>query len=858
MNYSLIFVRSSYPYFIYPMKPFFSILFSLTFVLVFWQSAQPVKYHPRPTDRAEEQEEGASHEAEREEYIENMHRTAPGVNWHEIEMQNAKALNLARSLQAKTTSNDTIAGNIIGEWQEVGSKNQAGRVLFAEYNPSTHDVFAAADGGSIWKGKDDGTGWLPLTHDFQIPNVHYMKNYSLPSGANRIVVAANNNKVDGIFYKDDNDPIWHTPTGVAYNTIKDNGRVFQCVANPTKIYLLATDSTEYALYESSDFGETFSRIVHLSFFVMGNASQIDIWTDEDSNGDLYVIGKNKCYKVVNNQLVVQGTIAASGPSKENLCGATINGTTYLYAHLLNNNANNLYVSANGGVNWTYKGTQTNNMFMQNSLGCSSTQPNLLFWGAVDSYRSTDAGTSWTTINNWYEYYDFPATKLHADIPCARSFPKGNGETTVITTDGGIFVSQDGGINFQNITLSGLQNAQYYDTYTHPTQTNYVWAGAQDQGFQRANTVGTGLRNFTQLISGDYGQIGSGDGGYSLWAVYPGFAMFYDNYQQVSYAGSWDFTMTGNLWIPPLMVEPNDPITAHIAGGKISGTGNYLVTLEYGSGNVMATQEPYNFLSPITAIKHSLLNTDYRFVTTDNGKFFVSTNKGQNWTNPSGGMPDGHYFYGNALLPSPSILNRVIVGGSGYNNPAVYASDNLGQTFYPMNNGLPATLVYDLACTPGEGLIFAATEAGPYVYKAADAKWYYLGGTSAPAETYWSVEYIPALKTARFGTYGRGIWDFVLDPSSLTKIEQSSEISLQLYPNPNQGTFHIKGENLIASEIQCAVFDASGKQVAEVCAAIGSAPDDILIQIENLHKGLYFVEIRNEKKRWRKGERLIID
>ena len=36
------------------------------------------------------------------------------------------------------------------------------------------------------------------------------------------------------------------------------------------------------------------------------------------------------------------------------------------------------------------------------------------------------------------------------------------------------------------------------------------------------------------------------------------------------------------------------------------------------------------------------------------------------------------------------------------------------------------------------------------------------GVSAPDQTYWSVEYIDEINTARFGTYGRGIWDFVID------------------------------------------------------------------------------------------------
>ena len=36
------------------------------------------------------------------------------------------------------------------------------------------------------------------------------------------------------------------------------------------------------------------------------------------------------------------------------------------------------------------------------------------------------------------------------------------------------------------------------------------------------------------------------------------------------------------------------------------------------------------------------------------------------------------------------------------------------------------------------------------------------GLSAPDQTYWSLEYVPEIHTARFGTYGRGIWDFIID------------------------------------------------------------------------------------------------
>jgi hypothetical protein len=32
---------------------------------------------------------------------------------------------------------------------------------------------------------------------------------------------------------------------------------------------------------------------------------------------------------------------------------------------------------------------------------------------------------------------------------------------------------------------------------------------------------------------------------------------------------------------------------------------------------------------------------------------------------------------------------------------------------------------------------------------------------APEQEYWDVDFVDAQNTARFSTYGRGIWDFVL-------------------------------------------------------------------------------------------------
>jgi hypothetical protein len=125
-------------------------------------------------------------------------------------------------------------------------------------------------------------------------------------------------------------------------------------------------------------------------------------------------------------------------------------------------------------------------------------------------------------------------------------------------------------------------------------------------------------------------------------------------------------------------------------------------------------------------------------------------------------PSPQYFYGSTIEPSPVELGIVYIGGSGYSNSPVYQSSNHGVSFQSMSAGLPNTLVFQLATSDGGELLFAATEVGPYVYDVYEEEWFDLAGVFAPDQTYWTVDYVPALQTARFATYGRGIWDFILD------------------------------------------------------------------------------------------------
>jgi hypothetical protein len=214
----------------------------------------------------------------------------------------------------------------------------------------------------------------------------------------------------------------------------------------------------------------------------------------------------------------------------------------------------------------------------------------------------------------------------------------------------------------------------------------------------------------------------------------------------------------------------------IGGGNINGgRGSYLTKLSYNSaqGFITAVQYPHNFRGQllgltmgISAIATTVANPNRYYVATEDGTFFYSNDAGANWgISPTFGAtgPTAFYLYGNAILASKTNADLVYYGGSGYSNPGFYRSTDGGVNFTALTNGLPATLISDLAFSQNEQFVFAATDAGAYVFSVANNQWYSLqdvAGTPA-AVKYTSVEFVAASNTARFATYGRGVWDLVL-------------------------------------------------------------------------------------------------
>jgi hypothetical protein len=243
-------------------------------------------------------------------------------------------------------------------------------------------------------------------------------------------------------------------------------------------------------------------------------------------------------------------------------------------------------------------------------------------------------------------------------------------------------------------------------------------------------------------------------------VYPGFVLVAEQRPSGGVRLHWNTEFPvgeTHHWLPFILADPDDPEAFYFCGRRIH---RYERT---STSTWTPTQMPHLFAADqsdyVSALAIAPSSTDHWYAATYRGAIWASSDRGQTWTEASiVGGPDPQYLTGMALVVDPDDAQTVYVGGSGYAEKAVYRSTDGGVTFEPFATGLPQTLVFDLALHAPTGDLFAAAESGPYRWTAASGRWASLLDGEAPMTTYWSVEALT--RSVRFGTYGRGIWDWV--------------------------------------------------------------------------------------------------
>ncbi|HEY2290194.1 MAG TPA: hypothetical protein VGM86_05765 [Thermoanaerobaculia bacterium] len=706
----------------------------------------------RPPAFGEEEDRDGGSERERlDRWIESRHRAAPGVDWHAIEAANLRAA-LAR-MAAPARGPQPV-------WHERGPVNMAGATAFTAVRPDGRTLLVASLRGGIFSGTPGGKAWTRLTDSLG----SYLRGFVVSSPPETWVAAAFSLRNAQVYASRNHGTSWSEPHGLpplydVYELLQDGG-------DHRTIYLLAA-----AFAPSGDVVPILarSRDGGLSFTVVYQGTSYEqpgLWTSRISAGPLYLMSHGQL-SISTDQGDSFSPLGAIDPTvTRTVLRGSEAGAPTLYAAAGQGSPSDLYVSEDGGRTWEKRFHSSGISLLGNSLVASPWDPDLVLFGFTNGWRSTDGGRSFTQINDWSDYYADPAGNLHADVRGLQFFLYRGQETLFLPTDGGTYMSTDGGASVHNITLNGLPNAQIYSTWSSSASPDLFVAGSQDQGFQqsirpRGGRPGSPLST-AQRISGDYGNLTSASHDLAdVFAFYPGYLFFY------SPGGDFESSvfaplpaMSAGSFFATSAADPDDPSTVYVAG-------DHIWKMRYLGGEDFAqTQLPQSF-SPdnkdyVSALAIAPADHNLWYAATFEGHLWYSRDHGATWTESESTRQSSFFYSANtALLVSASDPLTCFAAGSGYSGPSVLVTRDGGVHWSPLADGLPPTIVWSLAFDgPATQTLYAATDAGPFVLDAGATTWRSLLGGSSPVLPYYSVEGVPSAHLVRFGTFGRGVWDYV--------------------------------------------------------------------------------------------------
>ena len=177
--------------------------------------------------------------------------------------------------------------------------------------------------------------------------------------------------------------------------------------------------------------------------------------------------------------------------------------------------------------------------------------------------------------------------------------------------------------------------------------------------------------------------------------------------------------------------------------------------------------------------------------------FRSTNKGADWTDISGNLPDAPI---NAFAVDNNYPNRLYLGS----DVGMYVSFDTGQSWEVLGEGLPVLPIGDIKIHPTENYLVA-------------------------------------------GTYGRSMYKIDLNlitdvENDQPKILKSFSLS-QNYPNPFNPTTKISWQSPISSHQTLIVYDVTGKEVATLVNEYKSAGKHQMdFNASTLASGIYFYKL----------------
>ena len=502
--------------------------------------------------------------------------TSETVNWNLVDATWA-------SLAVSSITYDPNDTNImyVGTGERMGNYSSGGSNW---YSPGV------TRGLGLWKTTDGGATWshLSSTEDFAFINDILVIN---ESGNSVIYIGVGGNEFEGTYVGRDNTGLWKSIDGGA------------------------------------TWNRTFNEQETTGYKEVGSI-------DMDSNGRIWIgtrmnsfwSGGGEIYYSDDGSTWTQSNWRSGGLESANrvLIDVADSDPNYIYALISNNDGNVaqwIAKSTDGGATWSELtvpvdangnplGDSNGQAGYSMSFAIDPTNPQVLYAGEIDMFKSSDGGSSWTQLSGGGS----GTSNMHVDQHNIQFI---DGNKVIFSNDGGVYYSSNAGLQIPNRN-EGYNVSQFYSVALHPNSgTKYVIGGTQDNGSWKVD--GTTLSNGTPLTGGD--------GGFAhIDQQNPNYQFLGSNYNTIyrstNGGNSWSLYSryqvngadTGTLINPTGIDDGTKTIYANVDGNTILRLTNYeqLATTSTMSIN-LGSQSTYFVASPYT--------DDVMYVGTQAGRVF---------------------------------------------------------------------------------------------------------------------------------------------------------------------------------------------------------------------------------------------
>lgn len=781
------------------------------------------------------------------------------------------------------------------QW-EATEANMGGRtraIMWDPNDPEGNKVWAGGVTGGLWV-RDDITNnnslWQPvddfwsnlnissITYDPNDPMTFYVGTGEAQTAL--IIYRESSGVGDGIWKSSDGGESWElleSTLNFEYVTdieIRDEDGtsvIYAGVASGIYKGTVHQSEPEDGLYRSEDGGETWDQVLPDipgygepyavadidigadGRIYVGTMQNVEIeggatilWSDDGYEGSWTVFDEYVEYIENHWQYNVPGrTIIAAAPSDENVvyaalaAGEDVDFIRYRGRYILKS---------------TDKGETWDDIFIPDPdwstlawhaflLEVDPNDPNTVFTGGLDLWKTTNSGGSWNHISDWaLMYYGGGDEYVHADQH-TMEFRPGSSTEFISCTDGGVFYTTTANYNYPVFEEKnqGYNTLQFYTCDIIPEPGGkYYCGGLQDNGT---------LLYQDQPLTINH-MIDGGDGAYCFFDDEMEMLITSIYYNRYTVYLDWNW-YTNLDYYSGVFINPADFDLQNntLYANAVTFTGGY-------SNMILRIDDiPYNpdgdfvslptntdtYFSHVKVSPHSDPGTATVFLGTVSGRVFRLDNA-QNDPEVTEITVDEFPEAYVSSIAIGSDEDVMLVTFSNYGVQSVWQTVDGGESWEPKEGNLPDIPVRWAIYHPeNDEQVMLATELGIWTttyLNAPEVTWEQdIQGMANVRVDMLSMREID--NTVLAATHGRGFFttEYPLDPN--VSVPENDPATFQVYPNPSDGIVNIRmGDNFKSSTIR--VMDISGKLVHEE----SSTAANTTINLENLPKGNYVISFEN--------------